>query len=559
MLYNTCRIDEIGDDEMVITPKLFTCLKGYTKEKMYKDIIAGIIVAVIALPLSIALAIASGVSPEKGLITAIVGGFFVSLLGGSRVQIGGPTGAFVVIVLGILSKYGLEGLVISTFMAGVLLVFMGLVGFGSMVKFIPYPITTGFTSGIAIIIFSTQIKDFLGLEISNIPSEFIAKWHVYLSNLNKINYQALFIGVLTIAIIMYWPKINQKIPGTLIAIIVSTILAKMFHIDIATIETQFGEISGSIPVPSFPHISMDIVRELAMPSIAIALLGSIESLLSAVVADGMIGGNHRSNAELVGQGIANMASSLFGGIPVTGAIARTAANIKNGGRTPISGIVHSVSLLLMMLVLMPYVKFIPMASLAGILIVVSYNMGEWDEFKVLTKCPKSDALVFIATFALTLIFDLVVAIEVGMILSIFLFMKRMIDVAECTHIIDYKDKYGDILDFDSQNSDSEIAIYKINGPFFFGAADKFMNIISSIEKPPKTLIIKMKDVPVIDATGYYALNRLYQKSISVGTRVILTGLNHDVYKTLDRYGFLEIIGDDNVFENLKDAIVSKAA
>lgn len=539
----------------MLIPKLFTCLKNYNKEMFLNDLISGIIVAIIALPLSIALGIASGVSPKTGLITAIVGGFFVSMLGGSRVQIGGPTGAFVVIVLNILNKYGLEGLVAATFMAGVILILLGIFKLGDMVKFIPYPITTGFTSGIAIIIFSTQIKDFLGLNIDKVPSEFLSKWTCYFNNFSSINFSAAIIGILTIGIIILWPKINKKIPGAFIAIICTTLIALFMNLDIATIETQFGEISSIIPMPSIPKLSFNMVNELLMSAVAIALLGSVESLLSAVVADGMIGGNHRSNMELVGQGVANIFSSLFGGIPVTGAIARTAANVKNGGRTPIAGIVHSITLLLMMLVLMPYVKYIPMASLAGILIVVSYNMGEWEEFKELSKCPKSDALVFILTFTLTVIFDLVVAIEVGMVLSAFLFMKRMADVTKCTYITGDESKINDEIEFSSQKSmPAEIDIYEINGPFFFGAADKFIKTIKSIENHPKVLILKMSHVPVIDATGYSALNRLYDICKHKGTRIIIIELQNEPYDTLEKYGFISKIGPENVCKDLECAI-----
>lgn len=541
----------------MLIPKLFTCLKNYNKEMFLNDLISGIIVAIIALPLSIALGIASGVSPKTGLITAIVGGFFVSMLGGSRVQIGGPTGAFVVIVLNILNKYGLEGLIAATFMAGVILILLGLFKLGNMVKFIPYPITTGFTSGIAIIIFSTQIKDFLGLNIEKVPSEFLSKWTCYINNLSSINISAAIIGILTIGIIILWPKINKKIPGAFIAIICTTLIALLMKLDLATIETQFGEISNTLPMPSLPNLSFNMVNELLMSAVVIAVLGSVESLLSAVVADGMIGGNHRSNMELIGQGVANIFSSLFGGIPVTGAIARTAANVKNGGRTPIAGIVHSITLLLMMLVLMPYVKYIPMASLAGILIVVSYNMGEWEEFKELSKCPKSDALVFVITFALTIIFDLVVAIEVGMVLSAFLFMKRMSDVTKCTYITGNESKINDEIELLSEkNIPSEIDIYEINGPFFFGAADKFIKTIKSIENHPKVLILKMSHVPVIDATGYSALNRLYDICKHNGTRIIIMELQNEPYVTLEKYGFISKIGPESVCKDLDYALTA---
>ena len=539
----------------MLVPKLFTCLKSYNKKMFFNDVTAGIVVAIIALPLSIALAIASGVSPEKGIITAIIGGFFVSLLGGSRVQIGGPTGAFVVIVLGIITEFGIDGLIVATIMAGVLLIIMGLLKLGNMIKFIPYPITTGFTSGIAIIIFSTQIKDFFGLTINEVPGEFIAKWSCYFKNLNTLNISALIVGLMTILIIALWPKINKKIPGAFIAIIVTTITTVAMDLDISTIQTQFGEISGKIPMPTVPNISVSMIKSLFMPAVAIAILGSVESLLSAVVSDGMIGGNHRSNMEIVAQGVANIASGLFGGIPVTGAIARTAANVKNGGRTPIAGIVHSITLLLMMIILMPYVKYIPMASLAGILIVVSYNMGEWEEFTQLRKCPKSDAIVFLITFILTIIFDLVVAIEIGMVLAAFLFMKRMADITKCTYLMGNDDGINDTMGIAGEvNNPSEIDIYEINGPFFFGAADKFISTVKPIEKTPKVLILKMTSVPVIDATGYSALIRLYKMCEEAGTKVLIAGLQKEVCETLDNYGFISMIGKDSICEDVNEGI-----
>lgn len=538
----------------MLVPKLFTCLKNYNKEMFLKDIIAGIIVAIIALPLSIALAIASGVSPEKGLITAIVGGFFVALLGGSRVQIGGPTGAFVVIVLGIITKYGIEGLIVATLMAGIILILMGVFRVGNMIKFIPYPITTGFTNGIAVIIFSTQIKDFFGMNIEKVPSEFIEKWGSYFSHLATTNYKALMIGILTILIIVLWPKVSKKIPGAFIAIIVTTLITVIFKLDINTIATQFGDIKGGIPTFTLPKVSFSMVNELLMSAVAIALLGSIESLLSAVVSDGMIGGKHRSNMELIGQGVANICSALFGGIPVTGAIARTAANVKNGGRTPVAGIVHSITLFLMMLILMPYVKYIPMAALAGVLIVVSYNMCQWGEFKMLRKCPKSDALVFITTFLLTVIFDLVVAIEIGMLLAICLFMKRMVDITSCTNLLDDENNLSDEMDMEGLNIPSGVNIYEINGPFFFGAADKFMQVIKAIENPPKVLILKMMNVPIIDATGYSALQGIYELCKNNGTELILMELQEKPYKILDKYGFVKEIGKEKICNDISESL-----
>ncbi|QZY55278.1 SulP family inorganic anion transporter [Crassaminicella profunda] len=533
-------------------PKLFTCLRDYNKEQFLKDFAAGIIVAIIALPLSIALAIASGVSPEKGLITAIIGGFFVSLLGGSRVQIGGPTGAFVVIVYGIVQKYGLSGLTVATVIAGIFLILMGVLKLGSMIKFIPYPITTGFTSGIAIIIFSSQIKDFFGLSMDKVPADFIPKWTAYFGNFHTINGAALLVGALSILIIVLWPKVNKKIPSTLIAIIFVTFISILLKLDVATIGSQFGEISTSLSMPSLPQINLKMIQELIMPGITIALLGSIESLLSAVVADGMIGGNHRSNIELVGQGVANICSSLFGGIPVTGAIARTAANIKNGARTPISGIVHSITLLLMMLILMPYVKFIPMAALAAILMMVAYHMGEWHAFKELSKSPKSDAIILLTTFFLTVIVDLVVAIEVGMVLAAFLFMKRMADVTDFKYLLEDNQIKDDLPIY--ENVSKKIAFYEINGPFFFGAADKFIKVIKEVEHSPQVLILKMKNVPVIDATGYAALKQLYDMNQQSNTELILMEIQELPLRILGNYGFIETLGKDHVCECLDEAI-----
>jgi sulfate permease, SulP family len=401
-------------------PKLITCLKGYSKEQFMKDFIAGLIVAIIAFPLSIALAIASGVSPEKGLYTAIIGGLIISLLGGSRVQIGGPTGAFIVLVYGTIAKHGFDGLIVATLIAGVLLILMGLLRLGNLIKFIPYAITTGFTSGIAITIFSTQIKDFFGLKMKHVPSEFIPKWIEYFKSVSTIDAKGLFIGLISIGIILIWPRINKKVPGTLVAIVIATILNSTFKLQAETIGSQFGSISAAPPTFSFPVISLAMINKLLLPGISIAFLAAVESLLSCVVADKMVNGKHRSNMELIAQGTSNIFSVLLGGIPVTGAIARTAANVKNGGRTPVAGIIHSVALFLIMLIFLPYMKLVPMTTLAAILIIVSYNMGEWEVFKELSKMPKGESAVFLVTFILTIVMDLVVAIGVGMALHLIL-------------------------------------------------------------------------------------------------------------------------------------------
>lgn len=541
----------------MFVPKLVTCLKDYSKEQFLKDFIAGVIVAIIALPLAIALAIASGVSPEKGIYTAIVGGFIISLLGGSRVQIGGPTGAFVVIVFGIVEKYGIDGLIVSTIMAGFFLIIMGLLKFGGMLKFIPYPITTGFTSGIAIIIFSTQIKDFFGLTMKMVPSEFIPKWIAYFNNLNTLNLQSMMIGILSLSIIIFWPKINKKIPGTLVAIVLTTVLALIFNLNVETIGSRFGDISSSLPSISLPHTSFAMIKELMLPALTIAILGGIESLLSAVVADGMIGSSHRSNMELVAQGIANVFSGLVGGIPATGAIARTAANVKNGGRTPVAGIVHALSLLVILLLFMPYVKLIPMSSLAAILIVVSYNMGEWEAFKRIFKAPKSDTLVFLVTFSLTLFFDLVIAIGIGLLLAALLFMKRMADVTDVRYILDEHEDKDQIELIDSIKTPENVSIYEINGPFFFGAADKFVHAIREIGIPTQILILKMSNVPAMDATGFHALEMLYSLCKKHHTQLIMLNLQEQPINALEKYGFVKTLGKENFCSNV-DAAIERA-
>jgi SulP family sulfate permease len=538
----------------MLVPKLVTCLKGYTKEQFLRDIVSGIIVAIIALPLSIALAIASGVSPEKGLYTAIFGGFIVSLLGGSRVQIGGPTGAFVVIVYGIVQKYGLDGLIVSTMMAGVFLIIIGFLKLGSFIKFIPSSITTGFTSGIAVVIFSTQIKDLLGLNIKAVPSEFIGKWEAYISNIGTINFSATFIALLTLAIIIAWPKINKKIPGTFVAIIIVTIITSVFKLPINTIGKQFGHISSALPSFTLPKINMQMINELLMPSLTIAILGGVESLLSAVVADGMIGGRHRSNMELIAQGTANIFSAAFGGIPVTGAIARTAANVKNGGRTPVAGIVHSIGLLIILLICMPYVKLIPMSSLAAILVMVSYNMGEWTVFKKVFKAPKSDSLVFIVTFILTIVLDLVVAIGVGVVLASLLFMKKMAEVTEVKYVLDdIKDLEDNSLN-EYKSISENVAIYEITGPFFFGAASKFVSAIREMGQPPKILIVKMTKVPYMDSTAYNSFEMLNEMCTNNNTRLMILDAQEQPMKMLRKYGFVDIIGEENFCSTLDEAM-----
>lgn len=537
-------------------PKLLTCLKNYSKNQFYKDVTAGVIVAIIALPLSIALAIASGVTPEKGLHTAIIAGFLISLLGGSRVQIGGPTGAFMIIILNILGQYGLDGLIISTIMGGIIMVLMGVFQMGKMIKYIPYPITTGFTSGIALVIFSTQVKDFLGLSIDRVPGEFLGKWEAYFHHIGTVNWQSVLIGTISLLIIIYWPKVNKKIPGSLIALIAATLLVYFLKMDVETIGSKFGEISSALPQFSLPTFNLETLKRLMVPAFTIALLGSIESLLSAVVADGMIGGKHRSNTELIAQGIANIASGLFGGIPATGAIARTAANVKNGGRTPVAGIVHAIVLLLIMLVLMPMAKMIPLSALAAILMVVAYNMSHWRAFRDLFGAPKSDIFVLVTTFVLTVVIDLVVAIEVGIVMASLLFMKRMSDITNVKNLT---------LDSDEDGEEHLIAeitentvIYDIDGPFFFGAADKFGEIIHSVQAHTRVLILNMTNVPAMDATALHALENLHKTCKRYKTRLMLIGVREQPFSVLEKSNFVERIGIQNICSDLQEAI-SKTA
>lgn len=541
-------------------PKLFSIYKTFTREQIINDITAGIVVAIIALPLSIALAIASGTTPEKGLHTAIIAGFLISFLGGSRVQIGGPTGAFVIIVFNIIQKHGFDGLLISTIMAGIFLIIFGFLKLGTFIRLIPYPITTGFTSGIAVVIFTTQVKDFLGLSIDKMPSGFIAMWQIFIANLNAINYHALIIAIISLIVILFWPKVTTKIPGSLIAIIGASIAVYLLNIPVETIGSRFGEISSSLPSPSLPVVTIERIEQLLMPSITIALLAGIESLLSAVVSDGMIGGSHRPNAELIAQGVANIASGIFGGIPATGAIARTAANVNNGGRTPIAGMTHAIVLLIMLIALMPLARFIPMCALAAILVFVAYNMSEWHAFKALLKAPKSDVTVLLITFFLTVFLDLVVAIEIGMIFAALLFMKRMADVTS-ERFTYTQDKVRDddtelkyYLERKNIKLPKGIGIYEINGPFFFGVADKFLENALQYRRPVPVLIIRMRHVPAMDASGLHALRRLHTKCKEVGTRMVLSGVNEQPMKTMTKAGFVDIIGAENVCTNFEAAV-----
>lgn len=542
---------------IMFKPKLFIMFKDITRKQFFTDLVAGVLVGIVALPLAIAFGIASGVTPEKGIITAIIGGFIVSFLGGSRVQIGGPTGAFIVIVYGIVQQYGVNGLMIATLMAGVILIIMGFAQFGSMIKFIPYPVVVGFTSGIAVVIFSSQINDFFGLSIDKVPADFTEKWIIYFKNYSTVHIETLFIGMLSLLIIIFWPKISRKIPGSIIAILVATFLVQFFQLDVDTIESRFGSIPSSFPTPSLPNMDLATIRNLILPATTIAILAAIEALLSAVVSDGMIGGKHRSNMELVAQGVANIFSPLFGGIPVTGAIARTATNIKNGGRTPIAGIVHAITLLAIMLALGQWAKLIPMATLAAVLIIVAFNMSEYKVFKQLLKSPRSDLIVLLTTFGLTVIFDLTIAIEIGMVLAVILFMRRMsmvTNVGIITQEIKDKDEVEDPNSINSRSVPDNVEVYEINGPFFFGAATKFKEAMSTIENPPKVLILRMRSVPAIDATGLNLFRELVHNCRRDGTHLILSGVHAQPLFAFTQYGLLDEIGEEYIFGNIDDSL-----
>lgn len=535
-------------------PKLIDTLQHYTSEQFFRDVIAGIIVGVVALPLAIAFAIASGVSPEKGIFTAIIAGLIISALGGSRVQIGGPTGAFIVVVYGIVQQFGISGLIVATFIAGILLIIMGLTKLGNAIKYIPYPLIIGFTTGIAVIIFSSEIKDFLGLKMGSVPADFISKWLAYGKYLSSINLYASAIGAFTILIVLLWPKITHKIPGSLIAIIVTTFVVSFFHLPVETIGSRFGAIPSSLPKPVIPGVSFAIIQQLIRPAITIALLGSIESLLSALVADGMIGGSHRSNTELIAQGIANICSSIFGGIPATGAIARTATNIKNGGRTPVAGIIHALTLLAIMLFVGKWAALIPMATLAGILIMVARNMSELENFIEVFKGAKTDAAVLITTFGLTILVDLTVAIEIGMILAAFLFMRKMMQASSVQQTVFPKDQANEMLNM--EDIPKGVDIFEINGPLFFGAAYKFKDAMKIIENPAHVLIIRMRNVPIIDATGIRVLRDVYAATKKQGTKLVLTEINSlQVTEELKKARLLFQIGKGNIKDSFEKALV----
>lgn len=543
-------------------PRLFATLRHYDKKTFIADLMAGIIVGIVALPLAIAFGIASGVSPEKGIITAIVAGFIISVFGGSKVQIGGPTGAFIIIIYGIIQQYGMQGLTIATLMAGIFLILFGMLRLGTIIKYIPYPIIVGFTSGIAVTIFTTQIKDLFGLTIDSVPSDFIEKWIVYVQNIGTLDIWSTIVGVLSVIIIAISPRFSKKIPGSLIAIIFMTVAALILknYCGVTTIET-IGDrftISNSLPEAQMPGINWDTIKSLVSPALTIAILGAIESLLSATVADGVIGDHHDSNTELIGQGLANLATPLFGGIPATGAIARTMTNINNGGKSPVAGIVHAVVLLLIFLFLMPLAQYIPMACLAGVLVVVSYGMCGWRSFKALMKNPKSDVTVLLITFFLTIIFDLTIAIEVGLIIACLLFMKRMSETTDVKVIMDEIDP-NEESDIKLENNEhliipEGVEVYEINGPYFFGAGNRFEEIMARFGNRPKVRIIRMRKVPFVDSTGIHNLTNLCTMSQKEGIQIVLSGVNDNVHSVLARSGFYELIGEDNICSHINLAL-----
>ncbi len=551
-------------------PKLLTTLRHYNKQQFTTDLLAGIIVGIVALPLAIAFGIASGVTPEKGIITAIVAGLIVSVLGGSKVQIGGPTGAFIIIIYGIIQQYGFEGLTIATLMAGVFLIMFGVLHLGTIIKYIPYPIVVGFTSGIALTIFTTQIKDLFGLTMESVPSDFIEKWVAYIGSFGTIDLWSAGVGIGSVAVIAAWPMIAKynnllkKLPGSLIAIIVMTVAVLLLkqYAGVESVETigdRFS-ISNQLPDAEMPSISWNVIKGLVSPAITIAILGAIESLLSATVADGVIGDRHDSNTELIAQGVANLASPIFGGIPATGAIARTMTNINNGGRTPVAGIVHAAVLLLIFLFLMPLAQYIPMACLAGVLVIVSYNMSGWRSFASIMKNPKSDVIVLVVTFLLTVIFDLTIAIEVGLICACLLFMRRMAETTDVKVISDEIDPEEEQSDFQMGNLEhltipEGVEVYEINGPYFFGAGNKFEDLMATMgHKRPKVRIIRMRKVPFVDSTGIHNLTNLCAMSQKEGIQVVLSGVNPKVQAVLHKSGFDQMLGKENICSHINIAL-----
>lgn len=542
-------------------PKLISSLRHYDKQTFISDLIAGVIVGIVALPLAIAFGIASGVTPEQGIITAIVAGLLISVFGGSKVQIGGPTGAFIIIIYGIIENYGMTGLSIATLMAGVFLIIFGILHLGTIIKYIPYPIIVGFTSGIAVTIFTTQMKDFFGLQLDKVPSDFIEKWIAYIQHISTIDLWSLAIGLASVGIIVFTPKVNKKLPGSLFAIIITTIAALLLkqYAGITSIETigdRFS-ISSELPGAQVPDMSWDTLKGLVQPAMTIAILGAIESLLSATVADGVIGDRHNSNNELIGQGIANLFTPLFGGIPATGAIARTMTNINNGGKTPVAGIIHAVVLLLIFLFLMPLAQYIPMACLAGVLVVVSWNMAGVKSFMAIFRNPKSDITVLLLTFFLTIIFDLTIAIEVGLIIACLLFMRRMAETSDVKLVNDIDIEAES--DLQMQHDEhiivpEKVEVYEINGPYFFGAGNKAEELMSHFREKPRVRIIRMRHVPFIDSTGIHNLSNICIASNQQNIQVVLSGVNEKVHTVLEKAHFYDLIGKENICPHIDIAL-----
>lgn len=547
----------------VFHPKLVTVLReGYSWTLFRSDLVAGLVVGIVALPLAIAFAIASGVKPEQGLYTAVIAGFLISALGGSRVQIGGPTGAFVVLVYAVVQEYGYDGLVVATLLAGALLVVMGLARMGAVIKFIPYPVTVGFTSGIAVIIALGQVRDFLGLSMESVPAEFFERLGALWEALPTVSPWAAGIAVATVLTLRLLPHVTHRVPASLAALLVTTAIVRFFDIPVDTIEGRFGAVPSSLPTPRLPHVEWSTVHELFSPALSIALLAGIESLLSAVVADGMTGRRHRSNTELVAQGIANLASPLFGGIPATGAIARTATNIKSGAKTPIAGIVHAFTLLLILLVFGRYAGMIPMATLAGILMVVAWNMGEWHVFRRLLRSPRSDVMVLLSTFGLTVIIDLTVAIQVGVVMAALLFMHRMSEVTQVKRQVEAMRRPAGADDDEMADPDrtsaldipAGVEVFEIDGPFFFGAAETFRSAIAQIEDPPRVLVLRMRKVLTLDATGLAALEDVHEQTARRGGTLVLSGVHAQPLVVMQRSGFLDRVGEDNVPGDIHDSM-----
>jgi sulfate permease, SulP family len=542
------------------TPKLVTALReGISPRQLSQDLMAGVIVGVVALPLAIAFAIASGVKPEQGLFTAIVAGLLISVLSGSRVQIGGPTGAFIVIIYGIVEKYGYDGLATATLLAGGLLICMGLARLGTVIKFIPFPVTVGFTAGIALIILVGQIRDFFGLQMEKVPAEFLEKIAAFAEHIGSVNPWAAVIAVASVLIILGWPRLTHRIPGSLVAIIATTAAVQLLNLPVETIGSRFGAVPNTLPAPQLPNISWELCRQMFSPALTIALLAGIESLLSAVVADGMTERRHRSNMELIAQGVANLATPIFGGIPATGAIARTATNIKNGGRTPIAGIVHAITLLLIMLFFGKWAALIPMATLAGILAIVAWNMSETHLFIKMFRGPKSDILVLVSTFLLTVLVDLTVAIQVGVVLAALLFMRRMAEVTQVGYVTrmlnqDDEENPDDPLSINRRKVPAGVEVFEVSGPFFFGAADKFKNAISAVEAKPRILILRLRHVLSLDATALQALESVHSRARREQTTLILSGVHAQPLIVLERSGLLDKIGADNIHGNIDDAL-----